>query len=221
MEKKKYKDLDENEKWLHDAVGKKTLAVISLSAFFSIGIWMILVPEGMKHSSVERSTVYLMKEIWSFEAGLLILAITIPFIIKTILTINLMKGFVWVRQESGYYMFENKQRVSGLQSLYDGKDLIVFHPKKNEVYSFPNYTKTKKDKFKKVVFENRFNCMDGFWSAAEDGFYLYYKGVRAENLTSEYKGDDLIVTAGDLGRKFRLKNYKSNLDNRIRKAVRY
>ena len=40
-------------------------------------------------------------------------------------------------------------------------------------------------------------------------------------MTSEYKGDDLIVTAGDLGKKFLLKNYKSNLDNRLRPANRY
>ncbi len=63
--------------------------------------------------------------------------------------------------------------------------------------------------------------MDGFWSAKDDGFYLYYKGVRLENLTSEYRGDDLIVTASDLGKKFRLKDYKSNLDNRIRQASKF
>lgn len=40
-------------------------------------------------------------------------------------------------------------------------------------------------------------------------------------MTSEYKGDDLIVSAPDLAKKFRLTNYKCNLDKKIRKADRY
>ncbi len=134
---------------------------------------------------------------------------------------KVMKGFTWVKQQTGYYMFDNQQRVSDVTSLYDGNDLIVFNCKKQEVYRLANYAKTKINRYKKVQFENEINCMDAYWSATQEGYYLYYKGVRQGNLTSEYKGDDLIVTANDIGKSFRLKNYKANLDNKIRIANRY
>ena len=58
-------------------------------------------------------------------------------------------------------------------------------------------------------------------AADSDGYSILYKGEYVTNMTSEYKGDDLIVSAPDLAKKFRLKNYKTNFDNRIRKVDRY
>jgi hypothetical protein len=209
------------EKFFEDALGQKWVAVFSLSAFLGIGIWMLLDPSGGKHSGYEKSTVYLIKEIWSFNTGVVICAISIFFLAKTILKIRMMKTFSWVKMDSGYYLMQDQVRISGLQSLYDGDDLIVFNPSVNEVYKFPKYSKAKLNKYKKAEYDDRFNCMDAYWTADKDGYYLYYKGVRVENLTSEYRGDDLIATSSGLGKKFRLPNYKGNLDNRIRGASRY
>ncbi len=209
------------EKFFEDALIQKYVSTMSLTAFLGIGIWMLIDPSGMKHASIEKSTVYLMKEIWSFGTGVAICAIAIFFLIKTILKIRTMKTFTWVRADSGYYLLRDEVRISGMQSLYDGDDLISFNPPLNEVYRFPKYAKTKLGKYRKAEIDERFNCVDAFWTASKDGFFLYYKGIRVEGLTSEYRGDDLIATSAALGKKFRLPNYQSGLDNKIRSASRY
>ena len=215
------KNTTKKEKFFEDALVQKYVSIMSLTAFLGIGIWMILEPSGMKHASVEKSTVYLMKEIWSFGTGITICVIAIFFLIKTILKIRIMKTFTWVRADSGYYLLRDQVRISGMQSLYDGDDLISFNPPLNEVYRFPKYAKTKLGKYKKAKIDERFNCMDAFWSATDSGYFLYYKGIRVEDLTSEYRGDDLIATSTGSGKRFRLPNYKSSLDNKIRAASRY
>ncbi|NOQ74057.1 MAG: hypothetical protein GQ574_18770 [Crocinitomix sp.] len=209
------------EKIFEEAMAHKWIALISLGAFLGIGIWMLLVPNGLKHSGYEKSSVYLIKEIWSYETGIVICAISVFFLAKTILKIRLMKTFTWVKADSGYYMFRNSIRIAGLKAMYDADDLIVFNPPVNEVYKFPKYGKTKLNKYRKVQLDNRFNCMDAFWNADSSGFYLFYKGVRLEKLTCEYRGDDLIASSVDLSKKFRLINYKNSLDNKIRSASRY
>lgn len=210
------------EKWLQDAIGRKWISVISLTAFLGIGIWMILVPEGLAHQSIEKTSVYLMKEIWSYETGLIIIGIAVIFLALTIIKIRTLSGFVWVKVEGGgHYLCQKLIRIPGLESLYDADDLIVFNPNQNEVYKFENYAKTKPNKYRKVKFDDRFNALGSYWSADSEGYYLFDKGVRVKDLTSEYRGDDLIVTANSQGKRFRLSNYKKNANNRIHEASKF
>jgi len=132
-----------------------------------------------------------------------------------------MKGFTWVKQIGWHYVYNNKQRVLVLKSMANGTSKIVFNVAEGEVYEFVNYTKLGLNKYRKVKMTDKFNCNDTYWNADTGGYSMVHKGQFVENMSSEYKGDDLIVTAGDLGKRFRLKNYKSNLDDKVRKADRY
>ena len=221
MANKKYKEMNIDEKFIHDAVGLKKVRVFGALFFLAIGIWMILTPDGMDHASREKATVWLIKELWSpYLAAILLIGATWA-LINFISAVKIMSGFTWVKQPGGHYLYKNKEKISGLKCLSNGIDLVVFNPIENEVYTFVDYRKIGLNKYKKVKPNNEFNCNDTYWIADSDGYSILYKGEYVTNMTSEYKGDDLIVSAPDLAKKFRLKNYKANFDNRIRKADRY
>lgn len=52
-----------------------------------------------------------------------------------------MSGFTWAKQSGGHYLYKNKEKISGLKSLSNGIDLVVFNPIENEVYTFVDYRK--------------------------------------------------------------------------------
>lgn len=186
-----------------------------------IGIWMLLVPEGIELGSRVKATVYLVSLIWSLPTVIILRGLSLPFFIKVLLNIKIMKGFTWVKQPGGHYVYNQKERVSGLQYLTNGDDKVAFNPAQNEVYNMPKYMKLGLDKYKKMLPNTFFNCNDTYWIADSEGFSMVNKGLYVTNMTSEYKGDYLIVSAPDLAKKFSLKDYRSNLDNNIRKADRY
>lgn len=222
MTKVKYKDMDVDQKFIHDAIGTQWIKIIRWSALMGIGIWMILVPEGITLGSTVRASVYLVSLIWSLPTGIIFIGLSLPFFIKVLLNIKVMKGFTWVKQPGGHYVYNEKERTTGLQYLSNGNDKIAFNPSQNEVYVMKGYKKLGLNKYKKMLPNNtEFNCNDTYWAADSDGFSIVHKGLYVSNMTSEYKEDDLIVSAPDLAKKFRLKNYKSNWDNSIRRADRY
>jgi hypothetical protein len=201
-----------------ESYAKKIISIISLSALMGIGIWMIAAPGGLEHSSVEKGSVYIMKEIWSFEAGLIMLAISVPFVILTLFRVLAMSKRAWYREDSGYFLFINKQRSSGNPSFYVGNDLMVFHQDSGNVYQLKNYQKAKHNKLFPATISKEFDTESAYWRADKSGFYLYSRGERLQNLTSKYDGDDLYVKSPDDRKSFKLPNYRNLLDNKIRKA---
>ncbi len=204
---------------LKEVHAKRIVSILSLSAVFGMGLWMILDPDGGKHSTVEKSTVYLIKEMWSFETGVIFITIAIFFIALTIRKMRMLSGKVWIKEDSGYFLFNKKERISGLSSLSDGNDLVVFNTINDEVYRFKNYYgNAKMNKYFKALIEPKFNCQDAFWRAREDGYNLYYKGKDLDNITSSRDANDLIITSEKLNKKFKLENYYNRKDNTIRMA---
>lgn len=212
------KQNDPDKKIIDDAIAHKIIYIISLVAFAALGIWMILDPEGGEHSSYEKGSVYVMKEIWSLEAGVIILMLTFPFIALGILKVIGMKKHTWYKDSTGYYLYINKLRSSGNQSMYEGKDLLIFHPESQTVYKLKNYEKAKPGKFYTASPYNKLDVNKAYWTATNDGYYLFYKGKRVENITSKYEGDDLYIKSPEIRKNFKLTNYKNSLDNKIREA---
>lgn len=201
-----------------EAFARKIIALISLSAFAGLGLWMLLDPTGGEHSSIEKGSVYILKEIWSLEAGIIILALVIPFITMEVFKVINMRKHTWYRNESGYYLYLNKERTSGNHSIYQGNDLLIFHPDSRNVFRLKNYQKAKHNKFFNASPSKQFTCDKAYWQANDSGYYLFFDGKRLENMTSKYDGDDLYVKAQDVRRSFKLTNYRNSLDNVIREA---
>lgn len=221
MAKKKYKEMNVDEKFIHDAIGMKKLRVFGAMAFLAFGVWMLLTPEGLEHAGREKGSVWIVKELWGPYFAAIIIAVASWVLIKSISAVKVMTGFTWVKQPGGHYLYKNREKISGLKSLSNGIDLVVFNPLKNEVYTFVNYRKIGHDKYKKVKLNQEFNCNDTYWEADSEGYTILFKGEYVTNMTSDYRGNDLIVSAPDLAKIFKLKDYKSNLDSRIRKTERH
>lgn len=209
---------DPDKKIIDEAIARKIISIISLVAFAGLGLWMILDPKGGEHSSIEKGSVYILKEIWSLEAGIFILLITIPFIVFTLLKVMGMRKHTWYKDSSGYYLYINKMRSSGNQSMYEGKNLLVFHPDSEKIYKLKNYEKSKLGKFYIAAPYNKMDTNKAYWSANSEGYYLFYNGKRVQNITSKYEGDDLYVKSTDIRKSFKLPNYKNSLDSKIREA---
>ena len=213
----KYKDLSEDVRHLKDELGKKWIAVISMSALLGLGVWMLLDPVSPGHSSIEKSTVYLLKEIWSFPAGLILTSIALVAIYYPVKRIIALSGKVWIKWDNGYYFFDRKVRKSGLNAMYDGAYLVVFYPEGNTTLLLTSYDTAPIAQYQKVK-ESAYNCNDAYWNADESGYLLFYKGKHLTDLSSEFRNDDLIVSADSHSVQFKLPNYRNLKDNKIRTA---
>lgn len=209
---------DQDQDKFDGAIASKFIQLISMTAFTSVGVWMVLSPGGLEHSSVEKGSVYIFKEIWSLEAGIIILAIAIPFMVLTIMKYLNFRKNIWYKDNAGYYLYINKKRSSGNHSLYQGKTLLVFHPDSGNVYKLKNYEKSKVGKFYTALPASDFSCDKVYWRAGKNGFNLFYKGRKLDNISSKYDQDDLFVKASDIRKNFKLTNYRNRQDNVIREA---
>lgn len=142
---------DPDKKVFDEHFSRRIIYLISLGSLAGMGIWMILDPGGVEHSSIEKGTVYIFKELWSLEFGIIALTIATIELLLTIMKMITMSSSAWYRDESGYYLYVNKERSSGNHSTYQGKDLMVFHPDSSKVFKLKNYQKAKHNKFYKAI----------------------------------------------------------------------
>ncbi|PLX07366.1 MAG: hypothetical protein C0596_10495 [Marinilabiliales bacterium] len=219
--KKDKKVVNPEIKILEDAIVNRYVRMISAVALFGIGIWMIIAPVKPDHASVEKGSVYLLKEIWSFEAGVVLIVIAIAATISIILKLRLLYNTNFLRTESGYYFFEGKKRRKGLPSIRDDEDLLVFDKEHKKVVKFPNYYKTKYNKFKKVVPETKYNCEGPYWSGDSSGFTFFYKGKNYVDMEFEIRDNDLVVKLSNNEGRFYIKDYKLHKDNKVWPAEFY
>lgn len=203
---------------LKDRIAGIWISIISLTAFSLLGLWMLLDPSSPEHSSVEKGSVYVMKEIWSWQAGALICVVTLPLILKAYFKVRKFKGFIWTKVDNGFYFFDNKKRIAGLASIWDGEDLMIFYPEKNLTLNLHNYTNSELYAYQKAIPNASYNCQDAYWNASSKGYYLFYEGKLLTNLTGEYQDSDFIVSAEGIKNKFKFANYNENLDGKTRKA---
>lgn len=218
--KKEKKVVDPEVKILEDAIINRYVRMISVVALLGLGIWMLIAPGKPDHASVEKGTVYILKEIWSFEAGVVLLVVAIAAAISIILKLRLLYDTNFLRTEQGYYFFENRKRRKGLPSIRDNEDLLVFDRDNNRVAKFPKYYKTKYNKFKKVDFDTQYNCEGPYWSGDSSGFTFFYKGKNYVDMQFEMRDNDLVVTLSNNEGRFYIKDYKLHKDNKVRPVER-
>lgn len=206
------------EDHLANNIAQKWITVISAGAFSLLGLWMVLSPAKPKHAGYEKVTVALLKDLWGLPFGLIILAISIPVIVYCIYRVMQLKNYVWYRVSNGHYLFDKGLRLKSLTSMRDKDDLYIFHPEKDEVLLCKNYYKCKLLKYFPALLTKQLSNDKVYWNANQDGYAVVFKGKFLANSKSEYRGDDLIVSAENLPSKFLLKNYKNSKDDTIRIA---
>lgn len=214
----KYKDLKQEEKEFVDFYQMKWVRIIGFLAFLGLGVWMLIDPTPPRHQSVERATVALFKELWSMPFGVILVSVGLIGISYFMMQLIKLKKYVWIKLENGYYLFHKQRRVSGLKSMYNGNNLIVFYPEQSTVLEFKDYLKSPFYTYQKASETNLFGNDNAYWMADNEGYVLIYKGKHLSNTSSEFRGDDLIVKCPDTFRTFHLKNYRNLKDGQIRQA---
>ena len=215
----KHKDLSPEVRHLKDELGKKWISVISICAFMALGVWMLLDPSSPKHASIEKGTVYILKEIWSWPAGLIIVGVCLPLLIRPIKKIQMLSGKVWIKADKGYYLFDKKERISGLNGMQNGQDLIVFLPNENTALNLKGYyISTPIMGYQKATPSSVINCQDAYWNADSTGYLVFYQGKHLADTSFEKQGNDLLVSSSELNKQFKLVNYQNLRDNVIRIA---
>lgn len=219
MTKVKYKDLKQEEKAFVDYTSMFWVRIMTFSAFLGLGVWMLISPEKPEHRSIEKSTVYLLKEIWGLPLGIIftiIGVVGIAFFINKMLKYN---NYAFIRvDKNGFYLFHKKRRISGLASIYDGNDLVVFHKETGHVARLKNYLQQPIQQYLKAFSEENLTMEGTYWSANQHGYNLIVKGESVLDSTSEYRGDDLVVSAPKLPYKLLFANYKNAKDDKVREA---
>ena len=214
----KYKDLPADEKGLVDYYQMRFIRVISFFSFLALGVWMLISPEKPAHNSIEKSTLFLFKELWGIPFGVILLSIGFIGVVYFVKQIIGLRGFAWIKLSAGYYLFEAKKRISGLNSMYNEDDLIVFYPEKGLVLNLKGYTKAAFNQYSSAKVSTTFNNDDIYWSADDKGYSIIYKGKSLLNTSSEWKGDDLLVKSPEKYISILLKDYKNSKDGKIRTA---
>lgn len=215
----KYKDLSPEVRHLKDEIGKKWISIISISAFMALGVWMLLDPSSPEHASIEKGTVYMLKEIWSLPAGIIIVGVSLPLLIRPLKRLRMLGGKVWIKVDGGYYLFDKKARVSGLGSMQNGQDLVVFLPGENTTLNLKGYYGSVPfSTYQKANQSTEFNCKEAYWNADDVGYLLFYQGKHLADTSFEKQGDGLLVSSAGLNKQFKLVNYQNLRDKIMRKA---
>lgn len=210
--------LTSEEDALANYIAGKWISIISAGAFMALGVWMLISPSKPKHEHIEKATVSLLKDLWGIPFGLIILAISLPIIIYALYRISKLRGFVWIRLVEGYYLFENGLRLSGLNSIRDGKHLLIFYPEKQKVLQLGDYYGGKYMRYQEAKEVKDLNNEQIYWSAWENSYHLILNGKYLPNSSFELKGNDLFVSSENLNYKILLKDYKILQDGVLRLA---
>ncbi|MCB0509627.1 MAG: hypothetical protein KDC82_02610 [Bacteroidetes bacterium] len=210
--------LTKEEEDLSSYIANKWISIISAGAFLCLGVWMLISPAKPKHAYIEKATVSLLKDLWGVPFGLIILAISLPFIIYALYRIAKLRNLVWMRLKDGYYLFEGGLRISGLNSIRDKKHLLVFYPEKQKVLQLSNYYGGKYMRYEEAKEVKDLNNEQIYWSAYDNSYTIIHHGKNLSNSTYEFRGNDLVVSADGLGYKLLLKEYKLLQDGELRLA---
>lgn len=214
----KYKDLPEDEKGFVDYYQMRFIRVVSFSAFLAMGMWMLLSPEKPAHESVEKSSLYLFKELWGIPFGIILTLIGLIGVAYFVLQIVRLRKLAWVRIENGYYLFEEKKRISGLSSIATKEDMFVFYPEKQKVIALKKYYQTYYNTYTPAQETQEYSNEEIYWNAHDNGYCIIYKGKSLLNTTYTWRGDDLLVKSEEKFLTLLLKDYKQSKDRKIRKA---
>ena len=155
---------------------------------------------------------------WGTPLGIVFTSIGFLGISYFLFTIYSLKKFAWIKFSNGYYLFEESCRISGLNSIYNQDDLLVFYPEKEKVIKMKAYAKATLDEYRPAKVSSEFNNDEIYWNADESGYSIMYKGKSLLDTSSEYRGEDLLVKSPGKFVSFLLKNYKSSKDGKLRTA---
>lgn len=124
----------------------------------------------------------------------------------------------WRTNGKEYWLYVNGETVNTetISEWYDN-DLLVFRLSTGLYYHFKEYTNRGDNQLRPAEIFTAPN--KALWRATETGYWLYQDGkaINAET-TSEWSGNDLIVTHTSTGRQYNFRNYENYKDNVLRPA---
>jgi hypothetical protein len=215
----KFKDLPVEEKEIVDYYQMRWAHMIYFSGFIGMGLWMLIDPRKPQHQYIEKVTVSLFKDLWGIPFGIILLMIGLLGLGYLVMGMLRVMNYTWYRLKTGYYLFYQRKRISGLGSISNNNgSMLVFYPEKDIVLEFKGYLKSEYHKYRKASVTTAFNNDDIYWSADKDGYCIIYKGKSLNNTTSEWRGDDLIIKSNEKFLTIPIKNYRNLKDGTIRTA---
>ena len=121
--------------------------------------------------------------------------------------------------DGSYWFYIEGLRVKGTNSAWVDNSLLVFDKDSNRHFLFRDYKFNCDNDIKPA--EEVFSRTNVFWKQKDGSYWFYVDGLHVSNSKNEWKGDDLLVTDPNTGKKYLLENYKQRDDNQLREAVSY
>lgn len=108
---------------------------VRLSGFvllFGLGVCMILMEDGLEHLRREKATVWVVKEIWSWQVGVLLQVICLYYIYRIYGKIQWFKGWIVLNDINGFFLFHKGELVPSWENYSEG-DTLYFKVPQNEM----------------------------------------------------------------------------------------
>ncbi|WP_185114003.1 caspase family protein [Fulvivirga imtechensis] len=126
----------------------------------------------------------------------------------------------WRAENNLFYVQENNKDIQ-LETVYAmaGNDLLVYHPQTTKTYLLENYSHLQDNQWRPVRLLST-SSSSVFWMAENNVYWLYVQGKQiAQETTNEADGNHLLVRHSSSGSRYRLTDFYSLQDKKIRAAT--
>ena len=126
----------------------------------------------------------------------------------------------WKAENNLFYVQDNNKDIQ-LETVYSmaGNDLLVYHPNTSKTYILENYSHLQDNQWRPARLLSS-SSESVFWMAENNVYWLYVQGKQiAQETTNEADGNHLLVRHTSSGSRYRLTDFYSLQDKKIRTAT--
>ncbi|MDX2359676.1 MAG: hypothetical protein QNK23_02640 [Crocinitomicaceae bacterium] len=210
--------MNSEEEYIDEKESSLIKGLIVLPFIPVLGVWMMIDPSSpFDHSN--RAIMSIIIDLWSLGFGVFLTVGGGLLILDYILKFKLLRKIVWNKDENQLVLYDNRTQILNYATKSFGEDVIAFYPEKKLVLRLPNYKKkkNKRNKYRKAISTDEYDCDSIYWYADQEGLAIIYKGAHRTDISTKKFGNDLEVQFENGDPMILLKNYSNLLDNELRK----
>ena len=79
---------------------------------------------------------------------------------------------LWKRNQSGFFFYYQGKRIKGLRTIFDGDDVVLFHPKAGKFYRLGNFENRQDSIVRPAEQDTKFSDHPALWKRNQSGFFF-------------------------------------------------